>query len=735
MKDKRLDELQYIKGMGPKRAEALVKEGILTPKDLLLYFPRSYIDRNAMSSLAQLTTQLSKSQANDIFQGDVVVYNEYTVVGRIYAKNLTVIGKNRTMLKVNIRDNTGTANIIFWNRTQYFEKIYQSGQLIAVSGKPEIDKYGVLSFSHPDIDIIDSEDEKLYHKGAILPKYRITDNMSSNGLTIKNIRQIISNILDKEISKITETLPDLILKKFSFPTLAETIRNIHFPDSKEKLEKSRFRVKFEEILYFLLNVEITKKAIKSTDSGFVINSKSKTARLLYDKLPFKLTTDQKKVIREIAEDMESGKPMNRLLQGDVGSGKTIVAVLTMLMVIDAGYQVAFMAPTEILAEQHFVNLKNYLSEFGIEIVQLVGGQKVKARRIILEKIADGTANMIVGTHALFQSEVKYKNLAYVIIDEQHRFGVQQRADLINLAKQSFDQKSYIPHTLVMSATPIPRTLTMTAYGDLDVSVIRSMPKNRKPIITKIRFESNLGEVYDFVRQQVKLGFQIYIVYPLVEKSEKLALKAATEHYEFLKEEVFKEFKCGLLHGQMFWYEKEDTMKAFLNREYDILVATTVIEVGIDIPNANVMIIENSERFGLSQLHQLRGRVGRGADQSYCLLLTKDDFRYPLSSKSKIEDTKAVFTRLKTMTETTDGFKIAEVDMKLRGPGDIMGTKQSGLPEFKFIDLVNDPEIITLAKETAYEILETDPHLRKEENLIFKNNVLKYSSKKTYFDIA
>ncbi len=732
-----MESLQYIKGIGPRRAEALIKEGIFTPKDLLLYFPRSYIDRNAMSSIANLTSQFSKSQSqsNDIFQNDVVRFIEYTVVGNIYLKNLISIGKNRNMLKISIRDNSGSANIVFWNRTQFFEKIYQSGQLLAVSGKPEIDKYGVLTFSHPEIDIIDSEDEQLYQRGIIMSKYKITDNMSSSGINNKNLRQIIHYILDKAIDKIIETLPDRILTQFSFPSISETISNIHFPKSKELLEQAKNRIKFEEIFYFLLNVELTRQKMLSTDSGFVIDPKSKMARQLYDKLPFKLTPDQKKVIREIAQDMESGKPMNRLLQGDVGSGKTIVAILTMLMAIDAGYQVAFMAPTELLAEQHFLNLKNYLSEFGVEIVQLVGGQRVKVRRMVLGKIVDGTANIIVGTHALFQSEVEYKNLAYVIIDEQHRFGVQQRADLINLAKQSLDDKSYLPHILVMSATPIPRTLTMTAYGDLDVSVIRSMPKNRKPIITTIKFESNMNEVYDFIRKQVKLGFQVFIVYPLVEKSEKMVLKAATEHYEFLKEEVFKELNCGLLHGQMFWYEKEDTMKAFLNKEYDILVSTTVIEVGIDIPNANVMIIENAERFGLSQLHQLRGRVGRGADQSYCILLTKDDFKYPLTSKSIIDDTKAVFTRLKTMTETTDGFKIAEVDMKLRGPGDIMGTKQSGLPEFKFIDLVNDPEIISIAKTTAYTVLQEDPQLINQENEILKQNIIKYSSKKTYFDIA
>ena len=730
-----VQSLQYIKGVGPKRAEALVKEGILLPRDLMLYFPRSYIDRNTATSIASLTKQILNSNQKDMFDNNIILYNEFVIIARVYQKQTLSFSNNRKMLKLTVRDNSGVSNIIFWNRIQYFEKIYENGQLLLISGKPELDKYGILNFSHPDIDIIDNEDEQLYQKGVILPKYRISENMANCGLNIKSIRQIISNIIDKELPQIVESLPDYILDKYKFPEIKNTIKNIHFPESRELLEKSRHRVKFEEILYFLLHVELTKQRIKFNDKGFYINPKSKSARTLFDNLPFKLTADQKKVIREVAEDIESGKPMNRLLQGDVGSGKTIVALLTILMVIDAGFQVAFMAPTEILAEQHYLNIKNLLKDLDIEIVQLVGGQKTKARRIILEKIADGTAKIVIGTHALFQSEVKYNNLAYIIIDEQHRFGVQQRADLIELAKASFDDKTFVPHILVMSATPIPRTLTMTAYGDLDVSVIKTLPKNRKPIITKIMFESNLNEIYDFVRQQIKKGFQIYIVYPLVEKSEKMALKAATEHYEFLSTEIFKEYKCGLLHGQMFWYEKEDAMKQFLNKEFDILISTTVIEVGIDVPNANLMIIENAERFGLSQLHQLRGRVGRGGEQSYCILVTKDDFKYPLNSKTNIDDSKAVFTRLKTMAETVDGFKIAEVDMKLRGPGDIMGTKQSGLPEFKFIDLVNDSELIASAKKMAEFIIQNDKFLEQNANQILKDNLQKYVKHKTYFDIA
>jgi ATP-dependent DNA helicase RecG len=429
--------------------------------------------------------------------------------------------------------------------------------------------------------------------------------------------------------------------------------------------------------------------------------------------------------------------MNGLLQGDVGSGKTIVALLSIMIAIENGCQTVFLAPTEILAEQHFHVIKNYMEGFNINVVQLLGGQKKKIRNDILMDIQSGKANIVVGTHALFESEIEYNQLGLIIIDEQHRFGVAQRAKLKELAKKSFKGEEISPHILVMSATPIPRTLSMTVYGDLDVSIIREKPKNRKAIQTKIVFESQLDFVYEFIRKEIEKGRQAYIVYPLVEKSEKMELKAATEQYERISNEIFPNFKCGLLHGQMFWYEKEDAMKAFLNKEYDILVSTTVIEVGIDVANVTVMLIENSERFGLSQLHQLRGRIGRGSEQSYCFLATKDNYQYALKRfNDKSEDRKAVFIRLKTMEKTDDGFKISEDDLKLRGPGDVLGTRQSGLPAFKFLDLVSDGDLISQARHEAEIILKNDPELNEKNNKILKDEFTKlYLADNNYFDIA
>jgi ATP-dependent DNA helicase RecG len=478
-----------------------------------------------------------------------------------------------------------------------------------------------------------------------------------------------------------------------------------------------------------------RKKKKSLEQSVVINKKSKLARKLYDNLPFELTDDQKKVIREIMSDMESGKPMNRLLQGDVGSGKTIVALLTMLSVIDDGYQVAIMAPTEILAEQHYHSIKKFTGDLDVNIIELTGGQRKKYRREVLEAIASGEADIIVGTHAMFESSVEYKNLAYIVIDEQHRFGVDQRADLIKRAKSSLPEDK-VPHILVMSATPIPRTLSLTLYGDLDVSVIRQMPANRKPIKTKIVFDSEIDKVYDFIRKRVSEGEQAYIVYPLVEKSQKMELKSAVEFYEKLNNDIFPDLKCGLLHGQMFWYEKEEMMRAFLDKKYDILVATTVIEVGIDVPNVTIMVIEDAERFGLSQLHQLRGRVGRSDKQSYCLLVTKDKFSYELKRKDKNEMEKmAAIVRLRTMEATTDGFEIAEVDLKLRGPGDLMGTRQSGIPDFRFIDLTSDLDIISVARNEAINLIERDPELNLPEHKIVKYYMYFFQGLQNYYDIA
>ena len=732
--------LQWIKGVGPKKAEALAKEGIVNPVDILMYFPRAYIDRNAVSSLKALAVKLRQenSSLKDPSSKFFSMQTEVTVVANIASKKEIQFGKKKKMLRVGLQDiSGGFAEMIFWSYAAYYDRTLKIGELVTVSGKVELDKYGKVSFTHPEIDKFNDDDAKAYAEGKILPVYKLTEGMRNVGINVRSLRYIVENVIDKELGNIKETLSDELLMKFKLPGIRDAVRQLHFPTSKKNIERCRQRMKFQEIFFFEMFLAVRQQGVKIKEKGLLIEPKSRRARELVDALPFELTGDQKKVIREVARDFQSGSPMNRLLQGDVGSGKTIVAVLSMLMAVDEGFQTAFMAPTELLAEQHYRNLTKYMSKLGVKVIQLVGGQKKKARREILEQIASGEGQIIVGTHALFESEIEYNKLGLVIIDEQHRFGVAQRAELKKLGERSHEDNNISPHILVMSATPIPRTLSMTVYGDLDVSIIKEMPKNRKPIKTKVAFESQLHEVYEFIRDEIKKGHQAYIVYPLVEDSEKLDLKSAVTHYDFLNNEIFPELKCGLLHGQMFWYEKEDAMQAFLNKEYHILVATTVIEVGIDIPNATVMLIENAERFGLSQLHQLRGRVGRGADQSFCILATKDNFRYEMRKKgSREDDSKANIIRLKTMERTSDGFEIAKVDLDLRGPGDFLGTKQSGLPNFKFIDLVNDGRIIDAARKEAFNIIKNDPHLRNAVNIRIRNEFLKqYENGMNFFDVA
>ncbi|MCO5252217.1 MAG: ATP-dependent DNA helicase RecG [Candidatus Kapabacteria bacterium] len=733
------NEIQYIKGVGPKRAEILAEAGILAPDDLVTYFPASYIDRNARTTISNLFRELGSHDMIDVELTSSVGFRSIsTIVAKIIKKSENSFGKKRKFLKLTLSDGSGTnASIFFWNYVQYYSKHYQEGQILAVSGKAEIDKYNSVNFSHPEIDILESDDARMYESGMILPKYRITEKMAKGGITNKMLSNIINQLLEANTIRLSESLPDTIRKTLNMPDIKSTVLNLHFPQSEDLLNRARWRIKFEEIFYFLMKVESIKHKSKTSENAYLIEGKSKLARQLYDSLPFELTSDQKKVLNEIAGDFRSGQAMNRLLQGDVGSGKTIVAALSILMAIDAGFQCGLMAPTEILAEQHYSNLSKVFEPLGLEIFRLMGGQTGKQRKYALEKIADGTAHLIIGTHAMFSENIMYKNLAYLVIDEQHRFGVKQRGDLINLSKNSSESK-VMPHVLVMSATPIPRTLTMTVYGDLDVSIIKTMPKNRIPIKTYVSFDSKREEIYDFVRRNASDGGQAFIVFPLVEKSEKMEeLKSATEHFEFLSKDIFPELQCGLVHGQMHWSEKEDAMQKFLAKEYDILVATTVIEVGIDIPNANIMLIENAERFGLSQLHQLRGRVGRGTRESYCILMTKDNYQYSMKRGTDSTDERiTAIARLKTMVQTTDGFEIAETDMKLRGPGDIMGTKQSGLPEFKYLSLAEDGEIIAQAKKAIEYLLRDDPKLNKTQNLQVRAKLVKLlRGSDNYFEIA
>ncbi len=736
MKNEQISDLQFLKGVGPRRAKALNESGIITIQDLVYYFPRSYIARDEAKTISQIFQEIANEQrlqSQQIF--DFTLRKEYTLICKITMKQVRQFSRKK-LLQLTIYDGSSRfGKINFWNRIEFFEKLYQSGQYIVVSGIPEID-YSVLTFTHPEIEIIEPDEMEHFQKGAILPKYRITDAMRRAGLTMNQMRSIIRNAI-ANFTEFEETLPTQYRDMLKFPSIYDTIRALHFPNSPEELSAARYRVKFEEFFFYQLLLNLNKKKIQASERGVVIPAKSTLARSLYNTLPFTLTNAQKGVIREICDDFASSRPMNRLLQGDVGSGKTIVALLTMLIAIDAGYQVAIMAPTEILAEQHFLSFKKFIenASLDIEIVQVVSGQKASLRRQIFGDISSGKAKIIVGTHALFQNDIPFNKLAYVIIDEQHRFGVGQRAELIEIARKSLGCENISPHILVMSATPIPRTLTMTAYGELDVSIINELPKNRKPILTKVAFDDARDEIYEFVRSEIKKGRQAYIVYPLVDKSEKLELKAATEHFEYIQKEIFPEFACGLLHGQMFWYEKEEAMQKFAAGQFQILVATTVIEVGIDVPNATIMLIEDAERFGLSQLHQLRGRVGRGDEQSYCILLTKDKFKNKLKNADDSERL-AALVRLRTMEQTTNGFEIAEVDLKLRGPGDILGKRQSGLPEFKYADLVEDREILEAARTFAANIIADDPNLSKPENRVLKYQIeQKFTSSENYYGIA
>lgn len=735
-------QLQYLKGIGPRRAESLAKENIFTLKDLISYFPKSYIDRNHATSLNSIIQAKQNIEANNLFENkniDMLIKNETMIFARITDKSLKTLGRNKTLFTLKIKDEFGDfAKINFWRKTKYFERTYQVGMFLIVSGKADVDKFGI-SFTHPDIDIITEEDKELYNTGVILPKYKITENFNKNGITSKLLRNIISSIIDKELNNNIETLPNYILDKYSFPSLSSTIKKLHFPKSKEELNASIFRMKFEEFFYYQLKLNYIKNFNKTNHKSCKFDKKSILARKLFDKLNFRLTKDQKSVLKEIDKELRSGKAMNRLLQGDVGSGKTIVSIFLMLMCIDNGYQAAIMAPTEILAEQHFLTIKNYLTGFDIEISLLTGGlsQKIKNEEYI--KIKSGDRKIIIGTHAIFQKKVDYNKLSLIIIDEQHRFGVEQRKDLIDKAINSFRKKDMYPHLLYMSATPIPRTLTMSAYGDLDISTIKTMPLNRKEIITKVRYEEDLNDIHNFIRQEVKSGRQVYIVYPLVEKSEKLELKSASEQFEKFNKIIFPDIKCGLLHGQMNWKEKDQIMNDFLNKNFDLLIATTVIEVGINIPNASLMIIENAERFGLSQLHQLRGRVGRGKYQSYCILVTKDHYKFLIKSNSnnlKENEKLNSLIRLKTIENNLDGFEISEVDLKLRGPGDMLGTKQSGIPNFQFADLLNDSDLLIETKILSEELIKSDPDLTENKNLRIRNYLLSNGVlKENYFNIS
>jgi len=676
-------EIAYIKGVGPKRAEAFAKLGLKYASDLISVYPRMYLLKTTIRSLAK------HHEENVIFKGKVI------------EKYMPFKPKQPTRIVIN--DGTASIESLMWGNTFYREKQFKIGD--------EYIFWGKTAYNAFDRDIkLDIRDHKKYEssddemlKYPLIPIYILSEELKKTWIKPLTLTKIIFNALKLSAENIAEVLSEPVRIGNDLLDHRQALLKMHYPKSAEETETVRQTLAFEELFYLQLVIALRKKMQSGETKQITINKPGESFEKLFrEHLGFELTAAQKRVIKEIISDMRSAKPMNRLLQGDVGSGKTIVAVFCMLAAAESGYQAAFMAPTEILAEQHYKTLSAYFNKLGIETVLLTGSIKKKEREVFLEKIRSGNARIIVGTHALIQDKVEFNSLAFIVIDEQHKFGVMQRAKL--------KAKGITPDVLVMTATPIPRTLSLTFYGDLDVSVIDELPANRKNIKTALRTETDRTKVYDFIKKEISSGRQVYIVYPIINESEKLDLKSAIKHYEILKEGVFSKYKIGLVHGKMNWHEIDSTIEDFKNRKLDILVATTVIEVGIDIPNATIMVIEEAQRFGLSQLHQLRGRVGRGAEQSYCILMAES--RGEVSTE-----------RLKIMTETNDGFKISETDLKLRGPGEFFGIRQSGELNFTAADIVKDTELIQKAKDSAFKVINEDPQLRSYHNTVIREHFL------------
>jgi ATP-dependent DNA helicase RecG len=708
-------EVQYVKGVGPRRSEALAGVGVRTAMELLYYFPRRYLDRTRIYRIRDAEAAL-------------LIPEEVTFVGRIKSIQVVRRGHGRGMMFIRLADETGTMRCVWFNAVQYFANAFKEGEFIAFSGK-------VTSYQdqpcliHPEYDHLEDEsDEEFLHTGGIIPVYPTTEALRRVGLDSRGLRRIMRGLLNAHVNYELpgDTFPKDILSTNSLMNFKEAIFAIHFPGDEKQLAYSLRRFKFEELFYLQLLLAIRRNLIKHSPGISMTRTGTLVERLVKDFLPFKLTESQKKVLQEIIADLKSGHPMHRLLQGDVGSGKTIVALIAILIAVENGCQAAFMSPTEILAAQHFATIRQYLDTLGVETSLLIGGQKKSVRTQVYSEIEDGKTSVVVGTHAIIQEKVRFKRLGLIVVDEQHRFGVMQRMALQEKAEPDKGE----PHLLVMTATPIPRTLSLTIYGDLDISVIDEMPVGRKKIKTALRGESNRDKVYKFIRDQVLAGRQVFIVYPLVNETEKSDLKAATQSFIRLRDELFRGFKVGLIHGQMTEAEKNDIMLAFKKNAINILVATTVIEVGIDIPNATVMLVEHADRFGLSQLHQLRGRIGRGIHQSYCILMTED--KYLDEKKISTSDEATAHQRLKLFNSTTDGFKIAEYDLMLRGPGEFFGTKQSGMPPLKLAHLIKDRDIIVQARKSAFKLAEEDPHLRDKAHEKMRETLMKNYSESFEF---
>lgn len=674
----------YLKGVGPNRAESLKSElGLDTYQDLLNLFPNRYIDKTQYYKIGQL----QRSNA------------DVQIIGKL-VNIKTVEQKKGTRLVARFIDDTGELELVWFRGQKWIRENLKLNTPYVIFGKCNWFN-GNFSMPHPEMELLFEHEQgtKVYMQ----PIYPSTEKLNNKGITNRVINKLMQQIFIEVNGKFMESLPDRLRFELKLLPKSEALFNIHFPKSQEMLAKAQFRLKFEELFYIQLQLIIKKLSRKQKIKGFPFTKVGNYFKDFYsNKLPFVLTEAQKRVLKEIRADLGSNAQMNRLLQGDVGSGKTIVAVMTMLLAIDNGFQACLMAPTEILANQHYQGISELLEGTQIKCALLTGSVKKSVRKPIHEQLENGELHILIGTHALLEDKVKYKNLGLAIIDEQHRFGVAQRSKL-------WHKNEYPPHILVMTATPIPRTLAMSLYGDLDISVIDELPPGRKPIQTVHRYDANRLKVFRFIRDEIQKGRQIYLVYPLIQESEAMDYKDLMDGYESIVRDFPQpKYQISIVHGQMKPADKDYEMERFVKGQTQIMVATTVIEVGVNVPNASVMIIESAERFGLSQLHQLRGRVGRGADQSFCILMTG----HKLSSEAK--------TRLETMVATNDGFEIAEVDLKLRGPGDLMGTQQSGLLNLKIADIVKDNDILKTARYYALQILNEDPSLEKPEHLIIRH---------------
>jgi ATP-dependent DNA helicase RecG len=669
----------YLKGVGPNRSEILHSElGIVTYQDLINLFPNRYIDKTRYYKI------------NELQRGNADVQ----LIGKIIHIK-TVEQKKGSRLVATFKDATGEMELVWFRGQKWIRENIKLNTPYVIFGRTNWFS-GKFSMPHPEMELL-SEHEKGI-KVSLQPIYPSTEKLSTRGITNRVISKLVQQLFIETKGEFKETLSPTILEELRLISKTAAMFNIHFPKDLKLLSRAQFRLKFEELFYIQLQL-ISKKLIrKQKIKGYPFENVGKLFNRFYkDHLPFELTAAQKKVIKEIRADLGSKAQMNRLLQGDVGSGKTVVALMTILIALDNGYQACLMAPTEILANQHFKGIKELLGDIGVSVALLTGSVKKAERKLIHEQLEDGTLHLLIGTHAVLEDKVKFKNLGLAIIDEQHRFGVAQRSKL-------WHKNEVPPHILVMTATPIPRTLAMSLYGDLDISVIDELPPGRKAVKTVHRYDKNRLKVFQFLRDEIKKGRQIYIVYPLIQESEALDYKDLMDGYESIARDFpLPDYQISIVHGKMKPQDKEHEMERFVKGETQIMVATTVIEVGVNIPNASVMIIESAERFGLSQLHQLRGRVGRGAEQSYCILMSS----HKLTAEAK--------TRLETMTSTNDGFEIAEVDLKLRGPGDLMGTQQSGILNLKIADIVKDNDILKTARYYAIKVLNEDPGLQKEDN--------------------